>query len=362
MKKNTKAAGVLAVSVIAFMLSSQPAFAESDYIADAVNELSNSSVYVEESVSLTDQNKIENELEGTSINVVVLPSYAQGVDSPSGIASLIRQQTGEDTIVVVIDSDSGKDSFGVSSGNNTEEIATVLNQSLGENSGDAGAAISSSIQDVKDYSSSSQVGGDNNLAADGGFSFLPVVLSLALISGSVYGGIAISKRKKKGQKPAVKANAIPTKFSDLMPSTLVPMLKQLSDLMRKHNELEQKSLSLDIKIIIDNLQELFTRLKKKGTESQQRMAEVEYEDKLPKLIEALGSNYYIDIVEHNELWDNSNSRLQAVAEAAKAVQKQLLENIRQVNASKDLEFQVALDSLVRSANPTTIDDVFKNNS
>jgi hypothetical protein len=362
MKKTTKAAGVLAVSVIAFMLSSQPAFADNSYVPDAVAGLSNSSVYVDSDVSLTDAGQIASALDGTDVSVVVLPTLALDTYTANDIASMIRQETGDDTIVVVADYSGSNDRVGVSSKNNQNEITTVLNESLAANNGDAGSAINSTIQEVTSLSSSSSQGGNDALTSDGGFSVLPVVLVFALISGSIYGGITISKRKKKGQRNGSKNDAVPTNFSDLMPSSLVPMLKQLSDLMRKHNELEQKSLTADIKIIIDNLQELFTRLKKKGTESQQRMAEVEYEDKLPKLIEALGPNYYIDIVEHNELWDNSNSRLQAVAEAAKAVQKQLLENIRQVNASKDLEFQVALDSLVRSANPTTIDDVFKNKS
>jgi hypothetical protein len=357
MKKTTQVAGALAISAIAFMFSAQPAFADTGYIDSAVNALQgDNAVYVDSDVSLDSQSQINNGFTGTNIDVVVLPELATGTYTPTDIASQIRASTGDTTVVVVIDKNS-KDTIAVSSSTNQTEIATVLNEALTKNGGNAGEAITTSMQEVKDLSagntSSIVGGGDTGL----GFVLLPVLLVVAAAGASLI--FFLKKRKNRYVITSVKAQQAPTKFSELIPETLVPMLKQLSDLMKKHNNLNHGSLSAELHTIINNLQELFTRLNKKGTTSQQRMAEVEYADKLPKLIEALGNNYYIDIVEHNELWDNSEERLEAVGVAVKAVEKQLVENIRQVNASKDLEFQVALGSLVGSSNSANINDVFK---
>jgi hypothetical protein len=358
MKNSSKAAGVLAVSAIALMLSAQPAFADSGYIDDAVTALQgDATVYVDSDVSLEGQGNISSALDGTNIDVVVLPELATSTFSPSEIASQIRSNTGETTVVVVIDKNS-IDTIAVSSSSNQTEIATVLNQALTESGGEAGPAISSSIQEVKDLSDSGTVIGANDGAGISvGFVLVPVIIVIAAAAVAI--SYVLGRRRNRNVITTLKTEA-PTNFSDLMPSSLVPLLKQMSDLMKKHNKLQDKSLSAELRAIIDNLQELFKRLNKKGSNSQQRMAEVEYADKLPKLIEALGTNYYVDIVEHDDLWDNSNERLEEVAVAVEAVKKQLVQNIRQVNASKDLEFKVALGSLTRSSDNPSVDDVFKN--
>ncbi len=44
--------------------------------------------------------------------------------------------------------------------------------------------------------------------------------------------------------------------------------------------------------------------------------------------------------------------------ALTAVNKQAIENIQQVNASRDLEFQAALETLNRAAEQVSIDDIY----
>lgn len=370
MRKTVTFLGLLGVTLGITLGVTQPAFADENYVNDAVNGLGNSSVYIDSDVSLSHSDKISSELNNSHVDVVVLPPLAVDTYSASDVATMIRSKTGESTIVVVVDNTNSGDRIGVSSAKNQDEIATVLNEALGKSNGDAGEAISSTVQDVKSLSA-----GGSDAATDGRFNlafvFVPLGILFALAVTAVVSVVIYRPKKdkdsieyrvvtnRKGQSAETEA---PNKFSELLPESLVPSMKQLSDLIRKHNKLPKDSLSPDLKIIIDNVQELFTRLKNKGTESQQRIAEVEYADKLPKLIEALGSNYYMDIVEHDDLWDNPQERLDSVTGAVKAVEKQLIANIRQVNASKDLEFQVALGSLMGPADGTTMKDIYKTNS
>jgi hypothetical protein len=380
MKKSIKTAIIIAGTATALLLWATPATADdTGYINDAVNALDNGKpVYVDTDASLTNQAQISNELNGSPVNVVALPEYATTTYSATDIADQIRSTTGETTVVVVVDK-TGADTIAVSSGTNENEIATVLNKALSENGGDAGQAITSTIQDVKTLSEgvTQPVPGGTTSGAGGGdlgimFILIPVVLLLAAAGTTI--GVLATKHKNRNVITTLKAEktTAPSRFSEFVPDTIIPYLKQLSDLIKEHNQLDEKtykdengqtdtkkrSLSAELRKIIDNLEELFTRLNKKGSNSQKNMAMVEYEDKLPKLIEALNSDYYIDIVKKRNLWDESEERLEAVAIAVKSVDKQIVSNIQQVNKSKDLEFQVALDSLVQKDTPT-IDSIFK---
>lgn len=359
MSKIFSTVSVVLMSASVFMFTAQPAFAEDSYVSDAVDGLSDSSVYVDSGASdLTNQDAIISILEGSDVNVAVLPPIAIDTYGVESIAGMIRQQTGDDTIVVVVEDTAGT-KFGVSSVNNSTEIAKTLNEGLTANNGDAGQTLTATLQDVKSLSE----GNTNSAISDGGgFNFAFILIPL-LIVGAIGGGVVFMKRRKNYVGVA-NHNNVPTnaKLSELIPASLLPAMKQLNQLTGQHNALLKSSLAADIRSVIDNVQELFMRLNKKGTPSQQRIAEVEYADKLPKLIEALGDNYYIDIVKHPDLWDDSNERITAVTEAVKAVQQELILNIRKVNSSKDLEFQVALDSLVRSVHNPTINDIYNNKS
>ena len=102
----------------------------------------------------------------------------------------------------------------------------------------------------------------------------------------------------------------------------------------------------DIHVIADNVTELFERLGGKASESQRRLAEIEYGDKLAKLTAAVDRKYLLDILVHPQLWDDPDERISEVRDAVVAVSEQLVENIKQVNAQRALHFQVSLDSLI----------------
>ena len=98
--------------------------------------------------------------------------------------------------------------------------------------------------------------------------------------------------------------------------------------------------------LIVNVTELFDRLKAKADKAQRARAEAEYEDKLGKLTAALDRGYLLDIIANPRLWDDPDQRIQDVQRAIEAVDAQLLDNIRQVNAHRGLVFKVAIDGLI----------------
>lgn len=367
MRKTVKAMSALAVTLGVFTLSmaAVPAYADDAYAAGAASGLQNSPVYVEGTVGLTDSGQLANAVSGSDVGIAVLPPVGLDPYSPTDMANIIRSQTGGEysTIIVVVDQ-SGKDTFAVSSVNNTTEIATTLNEALTASNGDAGAALSSTIEEVKVLSDSATAPGPVNAGTggnSGGFDggvLIPVVLVVAAAAAGV--GFFVRSRTKKRESRAIteKKEQIPTRFSDRIPAKLQPFMKQLSDLAKLHAGLAQYSLTDTLKDIIVNLEELFERLNTKGTKRQREIVEVEYADKLPKLIEALGKDYYIDVVKKRKLWDNPDERINEVAEVVTAVDEQLVENIKQVNASKDLEFKVAMVSLGGKAKGTTLKEIY----
>ncbi len=102
----------------------------------------------------------------------------------------------------------------------------------------------------------------------------------------------------------------------------------------------------DIAVIADNVTSLFERLGGKASRDQRRLAEIEYGDKLGKLIVALDRRYLLDILTHPHLWDDPDERISEVRDAVVGVSEQLVENIKQVNAQRALHFQVSLDTLI----------------
>jgi len=101
--------------------------------------------------------------------------------------------------------------------------------------------------------------------------------------------------------------------------------------------------------VLANVQELFERMDSRTDEQSARIAGVRYTDTLTKLNEALGQSYYLDIEAHPELWSDPDGRMEAVETAVNATGEQVLRNIRELNSSRDLIYQLSLESLVNRA-------------
>lgn len=101
-----------------------------------------------------------------------------------------------------------------------------------------------------------------------------------------------------------------------------------------------------IDLLVDNTAELFQRLNSKASTSQRRRALAEYDENLGKVVAALGHEYALDIIANPRLWDDPDQRLASVHEALQAVDSQLLDNIKQVNARQKLVFDSGVDRLM----------------
>jgi hypothetical protein len=103
-----------------------------------------------------------------------------------------------------------------------------------------------------------------------------------------------------------------------------------------------------IDLLADNSVELFQRLKSKAGKSEQRRALAEYDENLGKFVSALGRDYGLDIIDNPRLWDDPDRRLANVHAALQAVDSQLVDNIKQVNARQKLIFDAGVDRLMES--------------
>lgn len=101
-----------------------------------------------------------------------------------------------------------------------------------------------------------------------------------------------------------------------------------------------------IDLLVENVVGLFQRLHAKADKSERRRALAEYDENLGKFVAALGRDYGLDIIDNPRLWDAPDQRIANVQEALQAVDAQLVENIKQVNARQRLVFDARVDRLM----------------
>ena len=354
-----KKLSALAVPLLAVLFALAPAVAAqaNTYQDEAVAALQSEQLYVDSSVSLSDRGAVTSALEGSDVGVAVLPSLAVDSLTPQSFAREILNATPYDTLVVILEGNNQPLSVVYKSAP-SEESAKAVYEILTENGNNIDQALVPIIEHLKDGDNAgSAVGSEDSSSTNVVIILLVSLLFCVLLVGITYTVLKAVKGNGTGSIRA-KHDTVPNKIAETVPAKLHPLIKQLTELSQQHDRLPEKGLGTDLRTIVRNMQELFTRLSKKGTNGQRGIAEVEYIDKLTKLNEALGENYYMDIVNKPSLWDKADTRLDSVAEAVHAVQSQLIENIKQVNASEDLKFQVNLISLVGASKATNVKDIY----
>lgn len=173
------------------------------------------------------------------------------------------------------------------------------------------------------------------LAMFGGFAG-----SVSIVAGST----RLYLNAKKNELRRVRTPFITTSaksFTDAFNST-VNVLKAL---VEQHHVLGYKKTASKMRSILVSTDELFERIKKKGTNDQLTMASVKYAYLFEKVAFAMNDEHYIDIAQNPGLWEDPERRLKEAENALDSVHKQIIDNIKQVNSSKDLDFKVALEAL-----------------
>lgn len=170
-------------------------------------------------------------------------------------------------------------------------------------------------------------------------------VSLGVIAAGATGLVLFLRRRKGGRK-------VVSRGAGQMPASIRKPLEAIAELRPAYvtyaasgNAVAGALVPL-IDSLAANAPELFTRLAAKADKAERARAEAEYVDKFDKLATALGPGYLLDILKNPRLWESPEHRAQDVQHALEAVDKQLLDNIRQVNAQRGLVFQVSIDGLI----------------
>lgn len=317
-----------------------------DFVGDAAAALDSSPVYVDSDATLSSRGDIASLAEDQHVAVVALPELATGTFSASGLAGqVLRKADGYDAVIVVVDG--SFDSFGVAA-REPSEGATLTRELNSASNGDGGAAVLQTLS-RDDWRASSSAGDGSGGSDGGGLGTVVGVGSgvVALAAVAAFGALVARRLRAGGAAPARD-----------VPEELRSVLARLEALQRQHGMQLSPGVNARLQSILANVGQLFHRIRRTGTEQQVRIASIEYVDVLTKLERALGEDYYLDILRNPRLWENADARRAEVEEAVTATDEQLVTNIRQVNASQDLEFKVALESLVGSMD-ATVKDIYK---
>ena len=333
--------------MVALLTFGNASAAFADEVNDSVAALKNSNVYIDSSVTTTAASEIASIYQGSDIAVVVLNGGTVGNNTnwtaDSAANYILSNSQGFDTVILATN---GVTPF-VVKGENAEEISEILYAGY---SGDFGVELfndSDSIFDLVESTSTSEI----SPIADVG---IVAAIGLGIVAAVAVGGfffMLILSRTPRGARNAAKRGklkAVTTKA--LSNRDLEVQLEKLAHIAGRLFQNNSSKLGEITSSIVTHLNELLTRLKRRDSGNQLDLAQVEYADVLKKLNDALGDDYYFDIVKNPSLWDDAESRKNEVEIAVGAVDTQILENIKQVNAYKDLDFRVALESILRQNN------------
>ena len=311
------------------------------WLDDAANGLTQGPVYVDADVAGADQlqQTLSQQVpQDHSIAVVVLPKEAllESGGTSTYLLDTLFDHAGYQTLVIAVGGDLQADSHALG----RETAMRIANESESAAHGDVQAALVETVQKIEAEQPAhggGQPGGADPVVAW----LLPVGVAVAVVAAGVTTGFAVLRRRRRrgGDRSPV-------------PAVIAERLARLGALRQDYARLgaagnaiaRQTAASIDTLIV--TVGQLFPRLDAKAEASQRSLAEVEYGDKLGRLIAALDRDYLQDLLQNPQLWEAPDERISEVQDALAAVSQQALDNVRQVNASKALHFQVSLDSLV----------------
>lgn len=342
LKKRTKlAVGVtLGAPITLAPWVALPASADDDGLAEAQTALSNSNgVAVLDGVKPpSDYEAVQEAVNATHNKVAVVYALGDQEYLVRPNATKLVGTSGYETVVLV----KGKNSVQIASSN-----PNVSSQISSLNPGEGIPALVAELDRLSQTSTSTTVPGETpnyTGAIVGGGSVLVAAVVIAAV---------IARRFKTTQPKQPNY----TEYVKGFPETLKPYTTKLYQLTKKHAELGSKDLSSNMLKVISNIQVLFQKIDKKAPEKR-GIAEVEYKDKLSKLVSLLDEEHYINMVKYPEQWEEPDSMISDIRVATDSVYEEIMKNIRQVNASKDLDFKVALGTLLSATNTPTVKDIY----
>lgn len=283
---------------------------------------------------------------GVRVVVIPAPDQAQSVSSGT-VATEFKAATGAQTVIVI--EDRAKDRFGVASDGDATRIATELNSQNLPDGGDAVASIASTLASPAPTAAGGQGDGGGLWLVGGGVLIL-------LAAGAAVGALLI-RRARRSKRAIGSSRKLEKQLAAALHGAdgefVRDAIDELRDRAGAYPEIGDRLRGLS-----EHVSELFVRVRSRGTDQQVRLLLVQYRDTLSKLSKALADDYYGDVQRNPQYWSNPQDRLGEVQRAVDSVDQQAVENIRQVNESRDLEFKVALDSLIKAVNDAKLSDVY----
>ncbi|GAA1786218.1 hypothetical protein [Leucobacter iarius] len=297
--------------------------------------------------SISDPDSLASVLpSGARVLVIPAPDQAQSVSSGT-VANEFKAATGAQTVVVI--EDRAKDRFGVASNGDANKIATELNSQNLPDGGEAVANIASTLVSAGPAPSGGQ--------GDGGAPWIVGAGVLILVAVGAAVTTLLIRRSRNAKRAVGASRKLEKQLEAALHGENGEFVRDAIDEIRRlagaYPELGPRLNGLS-----EHLSELFVRVRSRGTDQQLRLLLVQYRDTLSKLSKALADDYYGDVQRNPQYWSNPQDRLGEVQRAVDSVDQQAVENIRQVNESRDLEFKVALDSLIKAVNDAKLSDVY----
>lgn len=285
-----------------------------------------------------------------SIAVVVLPADAAKADQYTFyLLEKLTKGADQQTVILAI----GDDLMGDSTALGRDAVLTIANQN--ESAG-MPAGLVETVQEVSDEL---PAGGGPGGSTGGADFLMPVIIGGVVLVAAA--GTAIGLLARRRRKPAAGSTS-----ADPVPPGIRLRVNRLRELVPFYAGVPDNPIAAETAANIEGLashvEQLFIRLDAKAGEDQSTIAEVEYSDKLARLVAALDRDYLLDLLTRPDLWDAPDERVGEVREALSAVTTQIVDNIKQVNARKGLLFQVSLDSLIGRSELRDWERQFKKNS
>lgn len=333
-------------TVGAAILAAAPALAVTDAteVADACGDRVVCEV---DGAAISNASQLEGVLpEGVRVVVIPRPDQAQSVPSGS-LAAQLRTATDADTVIVIEDHP-GQDRFAVAAGGDEAGITESL---YAQSEADGGIAVAA-IADTLAPGGAAQP----SPAAPGGTGLVIGVVAVAL-AVVVVGGLLVLVRARRRSRGVAGSRRMERELRAALLGENGEQVRESIDALRERAAVDP-ALGPRIVALADHVAELMVRARRRGSEQQTRLLQAQYKDTLAKLLKALGDDYYGDILRNPRFWNDADRRLEEVREAVRSVDVQAVENIRQVNESRDIEFQVALDALTRTVAEAKLSDVY----
>lgn len=167
-----------------------------------------------------------------------------------------------------------------------------------------------------------------------------------------------AKAEARAEEEERQRNSITQEINGELPKDLSDKLNKIQSWTSNSIAKDDREFALEIKEMVSRFLILFERLNDRGTPQQKNLVMVSYSDMLNKISLALSDRYYLDIVQHPGLWDNPEDRIAQVKKAVAGTSFQLLENIKQINGARDLDFKAALEALAGFMDAPNVEDLY----